>query len=141
MHSVNTGSRIAHSQETVAGMMTLSHFQEMSCSSTTSTKSNTIPPFIFTSPPMAASTEYLDRYQPKSLAGLHQKYVAKKPQPIMEKLKRQRSEKDSTTQTSRETSKFKKGTLVAARSKDEEAGFDLKREDLKNELKDLFCAK
>ena len=92
-----------------------------------------------TSPALPNSSEYLDRYRPQSSSVLHRQYVPLEAEPIMEKLKRQRSEKRSLEQV-KDFSEAKKSEIVV-RIQSGEEGVDLKRKEVRNELKDLFYEK
>lgn len=82
------------------------------------------------------SSEYLERYQPKSAETRYEKYVAKKREPVIERIKRQRvrDQRQPVEETAEKSNGYKKIKLG-----NEEYGLDPRREDLNKELRNLFC--
>jgi hypothetical protein len=100
------------------------------------------------------SSEYLDRYKPISSILPKSYKMEKQPEPIMEKIRRQRVGTANAGEIASEMGKKRKErsqTEGAGKGKgpwkgkevvrleDEEFGLDPRREDLKRELRDLFC--
>ncbi|KUJ21012.1 uncharacterized protein LY89DRAFT_715304 [Mollisia scopiformis] len=88
------------------------------------------------------SSEYLERYRPKSAATKHERYVAKDPEPILDKLKRQRvGNQNLEQQVAEERIKKRRASERTKSPKlaDEEYGLDPRRKDLNQELRSLFC--
>lgn len=132
-HSVDILSMVAHSPEVVAGVLAMSEIDHRMHGSS---KKPPIPSPAGSG--LAISREYHDQYQPQAPAALHRKYVAKEAELIMEKLKRQRSE-----MRSKQDIPYLEATRekIIVRSQNDGAGSDSRRQDLKDELKDLFCEK
>lgn len=91
---------------------------------------------------MIQSSEYLERYQPKSAETKHRRYVAKEREPVMEKIRRQRVGKhrrlgEVTEETSERRSNTGSGNK-RMKFGNEERELDPRREALKNELKNLL---
>jgi hypothetical protein len=86
------------------------------------------------------SCEYLERYRPKSAATKHEKYIAKDPEPILSKLKRQRAGNQDLEQVADER-KLKRHSQRARNPNldNEEYDLDPRRKDLNQELRKLFC--
>jgi hypothetical protein len=91
------------------------------------------------SPFVVHSSEYLDRYQPKAAETKYQKYVAKEPEPIIDKIRRQRVGRQSLGQVAEETVEKRRNSERGVELDNEEYGLDPTREDLKRELRNLFC--
>ncbi|PQE33120.1 hypothetical protein CJF32_00007716 [Rutstroemia sp. NJR-2017a WRK4] len=100
------------------------------------------------------SSEYLDRYKPISSMLPKSYKMEKQPEPIIEKIRRPRVGTANASEITSEIGKKRKErsqTEGAGRGKgpwkgkevvrvgDEEVGLDPKREDLKRELRNLFC--
>ncbi len=89
----------------------------------------------------AQSSEYLERYNPKTPEVRYEKYVASQPDLILNKIKRQRVgtqaaefSDDKITRYSKDSKRNWKGVKLT----DEEFGGDPRREDLNKELRNLF---
>ena len=91
------------------------------------------------SPLLVQSSEYLERYQPRAAGTTYQKYVAKDPEPIIEKIKRQRIGRKSRGEIAEEAVKTRSNSNKRIKLGNEEHGLDPTREDLKKELRNLFC--
>jgi hypothetical protein len=92
------------------------------------------------SPFVTNSSEYLERYQPQTSDTKVQKYVAKQPEPILDKIKRQRVGRKSFGEVAEETVEKRSNSDRSVKlGPDEEYGLDPRREDLKKELRNLFC--
>lgn len=100
--------------------------------------SNPEPLIDFSSP--SQSSEYLERYQPKKTpAANFEKYVASEPEPILEKIKKQKAAVKDDAETSNEKMMDANGKGRSVMLVDEEYGLDPRREDLNKELRNLFC--
>jgi len=105
-----------------------------------SAESSKFPTAPFPSPVVFNSSEYIDRYQPTSPESTHQKFVARNPELIIEKIKRQKVGNQNMAQVSSEGVRKRHesdGRIV--RREDEGYGLDPRREDLNRELRNLFC--
>jgi hypothetical protein len=82
--------------------------------------------------PLTYSAEYIEKYQPKTARATYQKYIAKDPEPILDKIKRQRVRGESMGKAA--------GWSVKSRRTEgnEEYRLDPRREDLHKELRNLF---
>jgi hypothetical protein len=77
------------------------------------------------------SSEYLERYQPKSAESKYKRYVAKEREPVLERIKKQRvGKREAREEMDNDEKRIKLN---------EEFGQDSKREDLNRELRNLFC--
>jgi hypothetical protein len=87
--------------------------------------------------PVTNSAEYLEKYQPKTAGATYQKYVARDPEPILDKIKRQRVGGQNMGKVAEKIVKrgFRK---KSSRLGNEEYVLDPRREDLNKELRDLF---
>lgn len=81
------------------------------------------------------SSEYVERYRPKVTYTDFQKYEAKKAEPILEKIKRQRIGKLNMAQIAE---KKRSESSLPVNIQDEEYGLNPIREDLQRELRNLF---
>jgi hypothetical protein len=82
--------------------------------------------------PITYSAEYIEKYQPKTARATYQKYVAKDPEPILDKIKRQRV---------RGKSMGKAAERIVKRRRtegNEQYELDPRREGLHMELRNLF---
>jgi hypothetical protein len=82
--------------------------------------------------PITYSAEYIEKYQPKTARATCQKYVAKDPQPILDKIKRQRVRGKSMGKAAE---RIVKGRRTEG---NEQYELDPRREDLYRELRNLF---
>ncbi|RDW83143.1 hypothetical protein BP5796_04634 [Coleophoma crateriformis] len=87
-------------------------------------------------PVVANSSEYVDRYQPKTQDPNYRSYVAKDVEPIMDRIRKQRTRK---LDDGSEESKNKKTAIM--KLIEDEFRTDPKRGDLNRELKNLFSEK
>jgi hypothetical protein len=85
------------------------------------------------------SSEYLERYKPKSAETKYEKYVAKQREPVIERIKRQRVGKQSPGQVEEETGEKGYNGSKKVKLGNEKYGMDPRREDLNKELRNLFC--
>ncbi|KAE8451250.1 hypothetical protein EG329_004414 [Mollisiaceae sp. DMI_Dod_QoI] len=99
------------------------------------------PVFDHPFPLPSQSSEYLERYRPKIANTHYTKYIAKEPEPILNKLKRQRVGNQNLDQITEERSMKRHGgeREKNLRLESEEYGLDLRRKDLNQELRNLFC--
>jgi len=82
--------------------------------------------------PITYSAEYIEKYQPKTARATYQKYVANDPEPILDKIKRQRVRGESMGKAAGRIGKRR--TIEG----NEEYELDPRREDLHKELRNLF---
>jgi hypothetical protein len=82
--------------------------------------------------PVTYSAEYIEKYQPKTAGATYQKYVAKDPEPILDKIKRQRVRGESMGKATERIVKRRRT------EGNEEYELDPRREDLHKELRNLF---
>jgi len=85
------------------------------------------------------SSEYLERYKPKSAEMKYEKYVAKEREPVIELIKRQRADRQSLGKVAEETAVKRSNGAKKIRLGNEEIELDPRRQDLKEELRHLFC--
>ena len=86
------------------------------------------------------SSEYIQLYQPKTSETNLQRYIAKEPEPILDKFKRQKVSRKRSGEAADDTvEKRRKGNKSVKLARDEEYRLDPRREDLKKELRNLFC--
>lgn len=110
---------VAHSPKVVAGVLNLSEIdRKNSMGSSTFSESN--------------------RYQSQAPASMHQGHVATEAEPIIEKLKRRRSERRSKKDNSGLEAKKVKPIVG---SQEEDAGLESIPQDLKHEVKNQLCEK
>jgi hypothetical protein len=88
---------------------------------------------------VAQSSEYLEKYQPKSAETKYERYVAKEPEPVIERIKRQKVRKRSMAEVAEESVERRSNAARSAKLGGEEYGLDPRREDLNKELRNLFC--
>ena len=92
-----------------------------------------------TSPESAASSEYLDRYQPEKPVSSHRRYVAKNVKPVMEKFEKRSETKSRSSEEEKHAMNI---VIDGVQSPDDERGdFGVelkKKKDLNDELKNLF---
>lgn len=88
---------------------------------------------------MAQSSEYLERYQPKSAETKYERYVAKEREPVIERIRRQRVGKRSLGEIAAQTVERRSKGDKKMKLENEEYGLVQRREDLKKELRTLFC--
>ena len=91
------------------------------------------------SPFVVHSSEYLDRYQPKSAETKQQKYVAREPEPIIDKIRRDRAGRQSLGLVAEDRVEKRRNSDRGVKFNNGESGLDPTREDLKKELRNLFC--
>ena len=85
------------------------------------------------------SSEYLERYKPKSVETKYEKYVAKQREPVIERTKRQRVDKQAPGEVEVEIGEKRRIGNKKVKLGNDEYGMDARREDLKKELRNLFC--
>lgn len=120
----------------------LAHSPELSPDSSPETPSNASYvslPSDSSSPFVVQSSEYLERYQPKSAETKYVRYVAKEREPVIERIKRQRVGKRSVGEVAEERAEKRMNGAKSVKLGNEEYGLDPRREDLKKELRNLFC--
>ena len=84
------------------------------------------------------SSEYLERYKPKSAETSYKTYIAKEREPVMERIRRQKVGRQSTGEV-KETVEKRESSNKRLKYGGEEYGLEARREDLQKELRNLFC--
>ncbi|KAH8595717.1 hypothetical protein B0O99DRAFT_672107 [Bisporella sp. PMI_857] len=102
-----------------------------------------IPPYHNPTDPGVSSSEYIDKYHPKGAAAKLQKYEPKIPEPILEKIKRQKVGKRNFGEVGEDKRRERNMNAEERRAGrvkqgNEEFGLDPRREDLNRELRQLF---